>query len=244
MRKIVPVLGMGAAAALLAGCASTSPSSPAAAGAGTSVTSVTSTAEQSTAAPLPSSSSSSDVPTPTPTPTTPSTARKTSATKPSTKPSSTPRRSTTSGAPKPTVTPSTTPTSHPTTPGAAPTSFGYPPYADTDAQIGAAKAAAKADGREVLLDFGASWCGNCVAMDDAFHTSDVQAVLASSYHLVQIDADTNMGAISPYDDMKGFGLPVLIVLSPSGSVRVDTSRSGNPSFDLSGFLAFLKKWAL
>jgi thiol:disulfide interchange protein len=99
----------------------------------------------------------------------------------------------------------------------------------------------------VLLDFGASWCGNCVAMDEAFHKSEVQAILASSYHLVQIDVDAsgNMGLLSQYapNNSGGYGLPVLIILSPSGSTRVDTDKSGNPGFDTSSFLAFLKKWA-
>jgi thiol:disulfide interchange protein len=133
----------------------------------------------------------------------------------------------------------------PTPNGSAPTSFGYSPTADAQAQIDAARAAAKSGGREVLLDFGASWCGNCVAMDEDFHTSQVQKVLAASYHLVQIDVDVdkNMGTLAHYDNSGGYGLPVLIVLSPSGTIRVDTDKSGNPGFDQSSFLAFLKKWA-
>lgn len=224
MRKIMPAFALGASVALLAGCASGS-TSPAAAGIGGSVTT---SATQSDPASASGSASPSAAPTSTlmpPNPSTPSTAKKPSATTPSTKPSS--HRSAPSTAPKP----------------SAPTVFGYQPKADAGAQIAAARAAAKADGREVLLDFGASWCGNCVAMDQDFHTSQVQAELATSYHLVQIDADTNMSAISPYDGSSGFGLPVLIVLSPSGSVRVDTNKSGNPGFDESGFLTFLKKWA-
>ncbi|WP_370376279.1 thioredoxin family protein [Catenulispora sp. GAS73] len=179
--------------------------------------------------------SSSAPPTTKPTPT----KQTTSATKPTgTKPTPSTPTST-----KPSPSHTTTPTSHPT-PGSTPTSFGYSPTADAKTQIAAARAAAEADGREVLLDFGADWCGNCVAMDHDFHTPEVQAVLAASYHLVQIDVDTNMSAISPYDDSSSFGLPVLIILSPSGSVRVDTNTTGNPSFDQSSFVEFLKKWAV
>ncbi|WP_370378166.1 thioredoxin family protein [Catenulispora sp. GAS73] len=182
--------------------------------------------------------SSSAPPTTKPTPT-----KQTTSTPPqTTKPTSTRPTPSTPTSTKPSPTHTTTPTSHPT-PGSTPTSFGYSPTADAKAQIAAARAAAEADGREVLLDFGADWCGNCVAMDHDFHAPEVQAVLAASYHLVQIDVDTNMSAISPYDDSSSFGLPVLIVLSPSGSMRVDTNKTGNPSFDQSGFLAFLKKWA-
>jgi hypothetical protein len=82
-------------------------------------------------------------------------------------------------------------------------------------------------------------------MDEDFHTSQVQTVLAASYHLVQIDADvaTNMAILAQYDNSGDYGLPVLIVLSPSGTIRVDTNKTGNPGFDQGSFLAFLKKWA-
>ncbi|MEY9874811.1 thiol-disulfide isomerase/thioredoxin [Streptacidiphilus sp. MAP12-33] len=146
------------------------------------------------------------------------------------------------------------PTPHPTAShrttrpaSSAPTSFGYSPTANAQAQIDAARAAARADGKEVLLDFGATWCGNCVAMDQDFHTSQVRAVLGASYHLVQIDigdnVDANMRILGHYDDASSFALPVIVILSPSGTIRVDTNKTGNPQFDQAGFLAFLKKWA-
>jgi thiol-disulfide isomerase/thioredoxin len=139
----------------------------------------------------------------------------------------------------------TVPTTKAAPPGTAPTSFGYSPTANAQAQIDAARAAAKADGREVLLDFGASWCGNCVAMDQDFKSPQGQAALAASYHLVQVDVDVaaNMRILSGYDSSGNFGLPVLIILSPSGSMRVDTNKAGNPGFDQSSFVGFLKKWA-
>jgi thiol:disulfide interchange protein len=100
----------------------------------------------------------------------------------------------------------------------------------------------------VLLDFGASWCGNCVAMDQLFRTSSsVKATMAASYHLVQIDIGDNVGKnmqiLGKYDSSGGYALPVLLVVSPSGTVRVDTNKTGNPSFSESGFESFLTKWA-
>lgn len=147
------------------------------------------------------------------------------------------------------ATPTKAPSSHPGTkhtathPGTAPASFGYPTTSNPQALIDAARKAAAADHREVLIDFGASWCGNCVAMDKDFHTPQVQAVVAASYHLVQIDADHDHGTLMRYDTSGSYALPVLIVLSPNGTIRVDTDKTGNPSFGQSGFLAWLKKWA-
>jgi thiol-disulfide isomerase/thioredoxin len=233
MRTVTSTLAVGLLATALAGCASsTTPQSTAAAGDPSSARAATSASASASAASTPDTSSQPPAPSS-------STAHPTPATKPS--PTSAAHHSSSSPS-KPKSSSGST-----ATPGSVPTSFGYNPAADSKAQIDAARAAAKADGREVLLDFGASWCGNCVAMDEAFHTAGVQSVLASSYHLVQIDVDAsgNMGLLSQYapSNSGSYGLPVLLIISPSGATRVDTDKSGNPGFDTSSFLAFLKKWA-
>jgi thiol:disulfide interchange protein len=109
--------------------------------------------------------------------------------------------------------------------------------------INAAMSAAKSDGKEVLLDFGATWCGNCVAMEGLLGTADVKATMAASYHLVQINVDDSGSILGKYDTSGSYALPVLLVVSPSGSVRVDTNKTGNPDFYGTGFESFLKKWA-
>ncbi|MDI2129444.1 thioredoxin family protein [Yinghuangia seranimata] len=136
-------------------------------------------------------------------------------------------------------------TGRPQPPGAPLPSIGYDPKADSKAQIAAARAAAKADNRKVLLEFGADWCGNCVALDKTLHDPSVQAELVSAYHLVQIDADTHGDLLSQYapSNSGGYGLPVIVILNPDGSTRVDTDKTGNPGLGVSSFLAFLKKWA-
>lgn len=159
---------------------------------------------------------------------------------PATTPSPSATAATTAASPAHAATTAHAPATHP---GTVPTSFGYSATANASALIDAARQAAAADHREVLLDFGADWCGNCVAMDHDFKTSQVQAVLAASYHLVQIDVDHDGGTLMHYDGSGSYALPVIIVLSPSGSIRVDTNKTGNPSFGQSGFLAFLKRWA-
>lgn len=103
--------------------------------------------------------------------------------------------------------------------------------ADAKTQIGAAQAAAKVDGKPVLLSFGAKSCAECAAMDRALGTPAAQSILARSYHLVRIDS------------AQATGMPVLVVLSPSGAIRVDTTKGGNPAFDEAHVVAFLKHWS-
>lgn len=113
-------------------------------------------------------------------------------------------------------------------------------------QLFNAFAAAQYDGKPVLLDFGADWCPACKALDKAMQTPKARTVLAESYHVVHIDLGDgdygNMMLASLYDAYGTYGMPLLIVLSPDGAVRVDTARSGQPKYDEANFTAWLKRW--
>ncbi len=100
----------------------------------------------------------------------------------------------------------------------------------------------------MLLDFGANWCGNCKAADKVFGQSQTAAILGASYHLVKVDIGGNSSANSAllrkYSPSGGtYTMPVLVVVSPSGSVRTDTHVTGNPSLTSEGINSFLRKWA-
>ncbi|WP_194908981.1 thioredoxin family protein [Catenulispora rubra] len=247
MRKAISALVVTTLASTLAGCASSGPLQSAADGTSLSSTSTT----ESSAAPgdtMTPSPSSSIFTAPATSSLRPSPATTSKRSTPAPKPTSTPVRSSSPSQPEPsgsTTAPSSSISSHSQPPSSLPSSFGYDPKADSKGQINAARAAARADGRKVILEFGAGWCGNCVALDETFHNSGVQAELESSYHLVQVDVDVHMDLLSQYapNNSGGYGLPVIVVLNSNGSTVVDTDRSGNPGFDVSSFLAFLKKWA-
>lgn len=125
--------------------------------------------------------------------------------------------------------------------------IGYSPSAHSAADIAAAMKQAKTDGLYVLLDFGATWCGNCRALDQVYADPSVKKLLGEHYHLVQIDIGendntTNMGILSHYDSSGSYGLPVLIVVTPDGTVHADTNKTGLPQLSVSGFTAWLDRW--
>ena len=128
------------------------------------------------------------------------------------------------------------------------TNIGYDPSAAATSQIMNAVAAAQMDGKGVLLDFGANWCTACRALDKAMHTPKVRSVLQQRYHVVQIDlgnADpAHMQLATQYDALGTFGMPLLVVLNPDGTVRADSARFGQPKYTEADMAAWLNQWAV
>jgi thioredoxin 1 len=107
----------------------------------------------------------------------------------------------------------------------------YDENADAPADVQRALAAATADHRDVLLIFGANWCGDCRALDKAMHGSS-QRLIAGKFHVVKIDVgnfDKNLDLAKRYGNPIGKGIPAVVVLS--GGDRVIYSSKGGELAD-------------
>ncbi len=125
----------------------------------------------------------------------------------------------------------------------------YDESADGSKQIADALADAKKDGKHVLLQFGANWCGWCHRLHGLMESDQaIAGELKSDYVVVLIDVNQghNKEVDTKYGNPTRFGLPVIVVLDADGK-QLTTKDSGeleegdhhNPH----KVLAFLKQWS-
>ncbi|MEY9847700.1 thioredoxin family protein [Streptacidiphilus sp. MAP5-3] len=107
----------------------------------------------------------------------------------------------------------------------APVPTGYNPAADATAELAAAQAASRRDGRPVIVEFGAGWCADCQVLAQRSLSAGAWLVLSRDYHLVTVDVghfDHNTALVARWIDLRKSGIPALVVLNPNGSVRATT----------------------
>jgi thioredoxin 1 len=100
------------------------------------------------------------------------------------------------------------------------------PAGDPRSEIAAAVAAAKSDGKHVLLDFGADWCPDCRVLDVVLKDPAAEPFVRSSFHIVRIDIgrrDKNGDLVEQYRATSGEWIPALVALDGSGAVIGGTS---------------------
>jgi protein disulfide-isomerase len=102
----------------------------------------------------------------------------------------------------------------------------YDEKADAGADIQHAIAAAQADHKNVLLVFGANWCGDCRALDKALHGSS-QHLIDDRFDVVKIDVgnfDKNLYLAKRYGNPIAAGIPAIVVLGAGNAVIYSTSN--------------------
>jgi thioredoxin 1 len=100
----------------------------------------------------------------------------------------------------------------------------YDEKADANADVQHALTAAQADHRKVLLVFGANWCGDCRALDQALHGSS-RALIEDKFDVVKIDVgnfDKNLELDARYGHPIGKGIPAVVLVDAANKVLYST----------------------
>lgn len=105
----------------------------------------------------------------------------------------------------------------------------YDETRDAKADVNAALALARTDGKRVLVDFGANWCPDCLVLDRLYRSATVAPLLGQRYHVVTVDigrGEHNRDLSRRYGDVIVNGIPALVVLDSRGNV-VTTTKDGS-----------------
>ena len=103
----------------------------------------------------------------------------------------------------------------------------YDQHADAHTDIQTALTEARADGKLVLLDFGANWCLDCIVLSHLFEDTTVQPFLEDNFHVVSIDVgnwDRNLDVSQRYGSPIDNGIPAVVILTGSGDVIASTKN--------------------
>lgn len=104
----------------------------------------------------------------------------------------------------------------------------YDEAADARSEIRAALAVAKDSKTQVLVVFGANWCGDCKALDASFKSGPTAPLIGKSFQVVKVNVgrfDRNVGIAEAYGVPLKRGIPAIAVLNPDGKVAYAT-RAG------------------
>ena len=113
----------------------------------------------------------------------------------------------------------------------------YDESADAQAQVSQALAKAKADNKQVMIVFGANWCGDCKMLDGEFKKPALKALLDANYVVVKVDVNRfnkNLDVVKPYGEVIKKGIPSIVIATPAnqlvyatnGGVLADARKMG------------------
>src|SRR5580658_1291998 len=94
--------------------------------------------------------------------------------------------------------------------------------ANAQAHVQQALHAAQANHHNVLLVFGANWCGDCRALDKALHGSS-QVLIEGKFNVGNFDK--NLALAQRYGNPIAKGIPAVVIVSPDNQV-VYSTRGG------------------
>jgi thiol-disulfide isomerase/thioredoxin len=124
----------------------------------------------------------------------------------------------------------------------------YDEKADAHTQIDAAIAEASRSGRNIVLDFGANWCGDCHALDAHMHQPDLAPLIDRDYVVVHVDVgrfNKNLDLAKKYNVPLHKGIPALAILDSHGNLLFSQSQGEFEDARHLGhdsFTQFFEKW--
>ena len=124
----------------------------------------------------------------------------------------------------------------------------YPAPDQAKAELTAALAAAAANHKRVIVDFGGNWCTDCHVLDRYFHDSANAPILQANFILVHINIgrmDENLEIAERYQIPLRKGVPALAVLGERGELLY-SQRTGEfeamRGMQSSAVTDFLVRW--
>src|SRR6187431_829730 len=125
----------------------------------------------------------------------------------------------------------------------------YNETADASVEVKQALSSAATQKKNVLVIFGANWCGDCRALDAALKSTNNAALISSEFLVVKVDVgnfDKNLAINNQYGDPIKGGIPAVVILSPTNQVLYST-RAGELSnarkMSVNGIYEFFSKMA-
>ena len=102
----------------------------------------------------------------------------------------------------------------------------YDESADAQAQVVQALAKAKAENKQLMIVFGANWCGDCKMLDGEFKKPAMKALLDANYVVVKVDVNRfnkNLEVVKPYGDVIKKGIPSIVIAPPANQLVYATN---------------------
>ena len=102
----------------------------------------------------------------------------------------------------------------------------YDESVDAQAQVSQALAKAKADNKQMMIVFGANWCGDCKMLDGEFKKPAMKALLDANYVVVKVDVNRfnkNLDVVKPYGDVIKKGIPSIVIATPANQLVYATN---------------------
>ena len=102
----------------------------------------------------------------------------------------------------------------------------YDESADAQVQVSQALAKAKADNKQLMIVFGANWCGDCKMLDGEFKKPAMKALLDANYVVVKVDVNRfnkNLDVVKPYGEVIKKGIPSIVIATPTNQLMYATN---------------------